>query len=137
MEQRLMSAATQSAARNHYATNAVRTASPARLLVMLYDRLVRDLVLAEQALRTADLSKASSELLHAQQIVMELKTSLDLTAWEGAAGLADLYTWLYGELVAANLGKDPARVAECRAIVEPLREAWSAAALQTAQAGSA
>ncbi len=118
------------AARAAYAREAVTTASPARLLVMLYDRLVRDLVTAQAALAERDLAKASSELLHAQEIVLELRTSLDLTAWEGAAGLADLYTFLHQELVAANVGKDAERVATCREIVEPLREAWQAAALQ-------
>lgn len=118
------------AARAAYAREAVSTASPARLLIMLYDRLVRDLVTAENALSQRDLAKASSELLHAQEIVLELRTSLDLTAWDGAAGLADLYTFLHQELVAANVTKDAARIATCREIVEPLRDAWQAAALQ-------
>ncbi len=118
------------AARAAYAREAVSTASPARLLIMLYDRLVRDLVTAEAAIETRDLGKVSSELLHAQEIVLELRTSLDVTAWDGAAGLADLYTFLHKELVAANLGKDAGRIAACREIVEPLRDAWQAAALQ-------
>lgn len=120
------------AARARYAGTAVDTASPARLLVMLYDRLVRDLVTAERALSTQDLSTASSELLHAQQIVLELRTSLDLTVWDGAQRLSDLYSFLHGELVEANLRKDASRVRVCREIIEPLRDAWRTAALQCA-----
>ncbi len=125
-----MSIATQAAARSRYATNSVQTASPATLLTMLYDRLCRDLVTAETALVGGDLARASSELVHAQQIVMELNTSLDRTAWDGAAALGDLYTWIHSELVSANLKKDPTRVVACRELVEPLRDAWVAAALQ-------
>ena len=118
------------AARAQYARESVSTASPARLLIMLYDRLLRDLLTAENALGQGDLAKASSELLHAQEIVLELRTSLDLSAWDGAAGLADLYTFLHKELVGANVAKDAQRVATCREIIEPLRDAWQAAALQ-------
>jgi flagellar protein FliS len=121
------------AARAQYTREAVTTASPARLLTMLYDRLVRDLVTAEAALTGGDIAKASSELVHAQQIVLELRTSLDLDAWDGAAGLADLYTFLHGELVAANLHKEAARVLACREIIEPLRDTWREAALQALQ----
>ena len=123
----------QSAARSAYVRDSVTTASPARLLIMLYDRLLRDLVTAEQALGSGDLAKASAELLHAQQIIMELKTSLDVSAWGGAPGLLDLYTFLHAELVAANLAKDAGRVATCREIIQPLRDAWQAAALQALQ----
>ena len=61
---------------------------------MLYDRLVRDLVTAEQATRAGQFAVTTSELVHAQAIVLELRTSLDLDVWDGAAGLAALYTYL-------------------------------------------
>jgi flagellar protein FliS len=121
------------AARSRYAADAGATASPARLLIMLYDRLVRDLVTAENAAGRGDLATMSTELVHAQDIVLELRTSLDLSVWDGAQGLSDLYTFLHGELVTANVKKDVARIASCRALVEPLRDAWRTAALQTAQ----
>ena len=125
--------AQSAAARAAYTRDAVQTASPAKLLVMLYDRLVRDLVAGENALRAGDNGTASSELVHAQQIIAELRTSLDLTAWDGARGLNELYGFLYSELVGANLRKDAARVATCREIVEPLRDAWRSAALASLQ----
>ncbi len=124
-----MSSAQTLAARSHYANNAVSTASPARLLLMLYDRLVRDLVTAEQALGSGDVARAGEELIHAQQIVLELRTSLDVTRWDGAQQLAALYGFLHAELVTANLRKDRARVVSCRELVEPLRDAWRTAAL--------
>lgn len=127
-----MSYGTQTA-RARYAADSLATASPARLLVMLYDRLVRDLVTAEEAVRTGDLATASENLLHAQAIVLELRTNLDLDVWDGARALADVYTYLHGELVTANVRKDADLTARCRRLVEPLREAWRDAALQSIQ----
>jgi flagellar protein FliS len=118
------------AARSAYATNSVQTASPAALLNMLLDRLVRDLVNATAALGERDLGRASTELVHAQAIVMELNTSLDRSKWDGAAALGELYSFIHAELVAANLRKDAAKVSSCLELVEPLRDAWRAAALE-------
>jgi flagellar protein FliS len=125
---------TSALARSRYARDSVTTASPARLLVMLYDRLVRDLVTAERALVEpggAPAGDARDALLHAQEIVLELRASLDLDAWDGAAGLADLYAFLHGELVAANVDRDVTRITPCRQIAEELRDAWRQAALAT------
>lgn len=119
---------TAAALRSRYTSDAASTASPARLVTMLYDRLVRDLVLAEAALETQDPASVHRELVHAQAIVFELRTSLDETAWDGGPGLASLYDWLMTELANANIAKDAAKVASCREIVEPLRDAWHEAA---------
>ena len=126
-----MSNATYASARQRYATSAVSTASPARLLVMLYERLLRDLASAEQSLTDRDHARANDALQHAQQIVLELRTSLDTTAWSGGPALASLYTYLHGELVSANLEKNAQRVVACRDIVEPLHAAWELAGRTT------
>lgn len=118
------------AARSRYATSSVTTASPARLLTMLYDRLVRDLVTAESCLAEGNIASANDNLQHAQTIILELRTSLDTTAWSGGPGLAALYTFLHEELTSANVNKSLPRVVSCREIVEPLRDAWHQAASQ-------
>lgn len=103
-------------------TDSLATASPQKLLVMLYDRLVLDLDRAEEKLLAG--RSAHAELVHAQDIVMELLSSLDTTVWDGAAGLASIYTYLHTQLVSANVRSDAALVAECRGHVVPLRDAW-------------
>jgi flagellar secretion chaperone FliS len=118
--------------RARYVTDAVGTASPGRLIVMLYDRLLLDLDQAESSLRAEDRSAAAARLLHAQEIVLELRAGLDLSAWSGAAGLAQLYTFLTTELIKANVRGDADRVAVVRRLVEPLAEAWREAALAAA-----
>jgi flagellar secretion chaperone FliS len=114
--------------RDRYLRDSINTASPAKLLIMLYDRLILDLAKGEEALRAGEREVANDKINHAQEIVLELRTSLDVEAWSGAPGLASLYGWLLTELIGANIARDADRVAACRALVEPIREAWSEAA---------
>jgi flagellar protein FliS len=114
--------------RDRYLRDSISTASPAKLLIMLYDRLILDLAKGEEALRSGEREEAHERLTHAQEIVLELRTSLDVEAWSGAPGLAGLYGWMLTELIGANVSRDADRVAACRALVEPLRDAWNEAA---------
>lgn len=106
-----------------YKADGVTTASPGRLIVMLYDRLLIDLDRAETALNNHQSSH--EHLLHAQDIVLELRVSLDIAVWDGAAALAGIYTFVYQELVLANVKRDVARVVVCRELLKPLRDAWA------------
>jgi flagellar protein FliS len=116
---------------SRYLGDSLSTASPAALLVMLWDRLVLDLQRAEQAQLAGDRETAHQQLIHAQEIVHELRNSLDVEAWDGADGLMALYTWLLRELTNANISGDAQRTATCRTeTVEPLAEAWRQAALE-------
>ncbi len=114
--------------RNRYVGASVDTASPARLVTMLYDRLVRDLLTAEAALAGSDLEGANNGLIHAQEVVWELAAGLDATKWSGGPALAALYQFMLDELLAANVKKDADKVISVRNLVEPLQDAWHQAA---------
>ena len=116
-------------ARNAYLNASVTTANPQRLLVMLYDRLVLDIKRGIEAQREERYDEASTQLLHAQEIVNELRASLKADLWEGGPRLASIYDWLFGELVRANIGRDVAITEACLSIVEPLAQTWREAAL--------
>jgi len=119
-----------------YLADVVATASPARLVVMLYDRLLLDIVQGRDALREGGRAEADKHLRHAQDIVFELRSSLRVDQWDGASRLASIYSWLLKELIQANVDRDADKAEECRKLVEPLREAWHGAAAQLmAQAG--
>jgi flagellar secretion chaperone FliS len=119
-----------------YLADVVATASPARLVVMLYDRLLLDIVQGREALQAGSTVDADRHLRHAQAVVLELRGSLAVDKWDGAPRLASIYGWLLKELVLANVNKDAAKAEECRQLVEPLRDAWYGAAVQLmAQAG--
>ena len=115
---------TAALARNRYLGDSVSTASPQRLVVMLYDGLVQDLQLAQQGIARGDVALVHARLVRAQAIVTELQSSLDLNAWEGARGLDKLYTYVLELLVDANVRKDVEPVNQALAVVTPLQEAW-------------
>ena len=119
-------------ARNAYLGQSIATASPARLLVMLVDRLSLDVQRAEAAQEAGEHIAASGHLLHAQEIVLELMTSLRPDVWDGAGRLAEIYRFLHSELVRANTSRDVEVTRGCRSIVDPLVETWREAALVAA-----
>ena len=116
------------AVRNRYVQDAVSTVPPARLVTMLYDALVKDLALAEKAITERDFQAAHDRTIHAQEIVLELQSGLDVTKWDGGPGLMSLYHFVHRELIDANVRKDVRKLASVRQIVEPLRQAWHQAA---------
>jgi flagellar secretion chaperone FliS len=120
--------ATLASAKNKYVSNSVQTMSPGRMIVALYDRMLLDLDRAESAIAAVDIEGAHSALLHAQEIIDELYTSLDVKEWAAGRGLAALYRWMKDELVDANVAKDAAPVRRCRELLLPLRDAWREAA---------
>lgn len=121
----------EAALRSRYLADSVLSATPARLLTMLYDRLMLDLGRAETAQLGGDWAAASEQLLHAQAIVTELSSSLDLGAWDGADGLLGIYTYVSTALINANIRRDPALTREAIVLLEPLRQAWHEAAAGT------
>ena len=114
--------------RNTYITDSVQTASPQRLLVMLYDRLILDLDRALLAIAADDRTATHDALLHAQDIVTELHTSLNLEVWPAGKHLAAVYEYVNERLVEANIKKHAGLVQECRDLLDPLRSAWREAA---------
>ncbi|WP_159793712.1 flagellar export chaperone FliS [Puerhibacterium puerhi] len=120
-------------ARTSYLENAVATASPARLVTLLYDRLLLDLDRAAAALGAGDRDGGRRHVDHAQDVVSELMSSLDPDAWEGGPALMQLYTFVMSELLTAGATGDTDKVAACRELVAPLAEAWHEAAEQAAE----
>lgn len=119
--------------RDQFLRDSVMSASPARLVTMMYDRLVLDLDRAAKSVQVGDLGSASAQLQHAQDIVSELLGTLDARSWEGGKTLQALYLHVFSALIAANSSKDLEDIRECREIVDPLRLAWHEAAMSLVQ----
>lgn len=115
-----------------YMDASVATASPARLLIMLYERLVMDVRKGMLAQQQGDHQEAHTQLLHAQDIVLELRATLDVDAWEGGPGLASIYDFLHVQLIRANINRDPLATEGCLKLVEDLCSTWREAALAAA-----
>ncbi|WAP51675.1 flagellar export chaperone FliS [Arthrobacter sp. ATA002] len=118
------------AKRAEYARNAVLSATPARLLTMLYDRLLLDLSRAEAAQQSGNWPVASENLVHAQAIVSELTGTLKTDVWDGAENLKALYAYCLTTMMDANIHRSAERTRECIDLLEPLRLAWHEAAAQ-------
>ncbi len=117
----------------------VEAADPHRLVTMLYDGFVEAIAQARGALQAGDIERKCAAVGRAARIVDEgLRGALDLEAGGELAGrLNDLYAYVLVRLTPANLRNDETALDECRRLIEPLREAWTAIAPQTTTAAAA
>jgi len=118
------------------AQTAVATATPHRLVEMLFDGLLESLAQAKGALRSGQQELKGRAIGRAVRIVEEgLRAALDLrSGGKLAADLHDLYGYLVLRLTSANLHNDEAAIEECQRLLAPLKEAWHAIGAQVAPA---
>ena len=113
--------------RRRYLADQIETATPVQRLLMLFDRLLRDLDEAEEAFGAGEIERISNSLLHAQQIVFALRDPLDRSTPLGGS-LASVYSFSLERLIEANLRKKPALLGEVRRLLEPIAAANRAVA---------
>jgi flagellar secretion chaperone FliS len=99
---------------------------------MLYDGALAALTRATQALdpgaTEADPESANRELQRAQDILTELRVTLDVArGGQIAANLAALYDFCLEQLLDANIRKDASELPAVRSVVAGLRDAWATA----------
>jgi flagellar protein FliS len=118
-----------------YRETRVKTASPAQLVVMLYDEAVKQCDIALAYLKDdvkknpQYIEKINKSLGKVQDIITELMAGLDFDAGgDIAQDLFALYVWFSREILEANLEKDAAKVTAVRNMIDELRGAWSEAA---------
>lgn len=116
-----------------YRQSSIQTATPERLLIMLYDGLITELDRAGNAIREENVAEAHAHLVKAQDILREgLWGPLD-TQYEVGQSLATLYEYLHRRLVQANVQKDNTLVEEVLGHVRGLREVWVETAAKAQQ----
>lgn len=114
-----------------YRANAVLTASPGQLVLMLYDGALKSLALAREAFDTPAedprrIAAINQQLLKAQAIIGELQNGLNLEAGgEFARTMNRLYDFHLARLLEANMRKQVAPVIEVERLVRELRDAWA------------
>jgi flagellar protein FliS len=106
----------------------VASASPQRLVVMLYDGAVKAIYSARAALARGDIAGRGAAISKAIAIVDEgLRPALDLEAGgEIAANLAALYDYIVSRLLYANLKQDEPSLDEAARLLTDLKSAWEA-----------
>lgn len=112
-----------------YLDGSIQTASPAQLVLALFDRALVALRRAGGSLTLGGveaIEPAHRELVRAQDIVVELRSSLDHErGGDIAASLDALYAFCLDRLIVANVTKDPSGLRDVGEVMGSLREAWA------------
>jgi flagellar protein FliS len=118
-----------------YRATKVQTAGSVDLVVMLYQGAVKFIRLGIEAIERDDAKAAHESLVRAQDIVVELLSSLNRE--EGgqiASQLSGVYDYCFRRLILANVKKDTDPAREVLRIMRELGTAWQQIALQQRQA---
>lgn len=111
---------------DQYRKSSVSSASPLRLVIMLYDGALRFIEAGKHAMNGGDIYAQNQNIQKAQSIVTELMATLDRDqGGEVAENLTSLYSYIYRRLVDANLEDKPELLDECAALLRDLRESWA------------
>lgn len=99
--------------------------NPVRLVILLYDQLLRDLHRALDAFEKQDVPRRCDELDHALVVLAQLQGTLDLeSGGETAANLDHFYNLLRDHLLRAGLEGSPELLKEQWRQILAVREAW-------------
>ena len=117
-----------------YQETEVQTIGPEKLIVLLYEGLVRYLNQARAALVSRDMAAKARQINNAQAIVLELRNALDHEAGGTIAGnLAALYNYIFTENINALIDNDPRHIDNNLRVLQPLLDAWSRIPAGTAE----
>ncbi len=106
-----------------YQGNRVNTASPAELTLMLYDGAIKFCNIAIAALEKDDKQKANTNLIKAQKIIVEFRSTLDFK-YPVAKQFDIVYDYIYRRLVEANINKDKDIAEEALKYIREMRDTW-------------
>jgi flagellar protein FliS len=109
-----------------YREREVLTASPAQLVVIVYDHLLVNLRRARMAHDARNNEVRVESIAKAREAISELLVTLDVErGGEMAQGLRSLYAFVLSELVDAGMRHDAARLDRITKMVSELRDAFA------------
>lgn len=117
---------------NKYLETAIQTATPAQLLLMLYDGAIRFCRQSIAELKEGRLESANVFLQKTQNIIDEFVITLDRKS-SIADNLLQLYEYFKFRLAEANMKKSPEPAEEVLGYLIELKENWMQAAKLSAQ----
>ena len=106
-----------------YGARKVETASPAEMVLMLYEGAIKFCNIAIGAIEKKDYEKANTNIQKARRIIVELQTTLD-HKYKVAEDFDVIYDYIFKTLVQANIKKDPEILEEALKQLRDLRDAW-------------
>lgn len=114
--------------RQRYLADQVETTTPVQRLLMLQQKLLHDMGVAEAAFESETIEIIHLYLVNAQCIVLALHDSLQGSDWPGAEPLRAVYWFVHRRLVDCNLKKDRSLLPLCQDLVDKIVDANTRAA---------
>jgi flagellar protein FliS len=113
-----------------YRAAAIATATPAQLILMLFDGALRSMAIALNNFQEPDVIKRNEQihnkLVNAHDIILELQTSLDLKQpGDFPRRMWALYAFMMSQLREANMRKDPEPIRIVERLLRKIRDAWA------------
>lgn len=113
------------AAENPYLRDAVLTATPEQLQLMLYDGAIRFALQARDAIERKDYETSYDKLTRAQQITSEMMNGLNYDVnRELCERVASIYNFVYRKLVDANVTRSISAIDDALSVLRIERETW-------------
>jgi flagellar protein FliS len=114
-----------------YAQAQNETASPERLMILLFEAALRHMRTAAGALESGRAADANVALSKATDIVVELDATFDRPRFpELADNLGAVYQFVCNRLLSATVKRDPVLVREAERVFLPVADAFSTAVSQ-------
>lgn len=118
---------------NQYTTVDVETASQGKLVIMLFNGAIKRAEEAKRQLGKGKNEAVHNNLIRAQEIIAELRSSLDMKHGEVARNLDRLYEYFQHLLITANIKKTEAPIDECVQLMSNMRDTWQEAFRQASE----
>jgi len=110
---------------NAYLRDAVMTASPEQLQLMLYDGAIRYARQARDAIEAKDFETSFEKLTKAQNIIFEMNQGLNHEVNPSLCQqVAAIYDFLYRKLIDANLHRDVSAIDDALRVLAIERQTW-------------
>jgi flagellar protein FliS len=111
-------------AHNIYTQNNVGIESPAKLIEMLYEGVLRFNAQAKKAIRDGDIEKRVYWINRSIAVITELMNILDKSHGQVAEYLEGLYKYEIGLLTSASINNSENKIDEVSNVFKGLLEAW-------------
>ena len=110
---------------NAYKKASVNTLDQNKLIIMLYDGAIKNASFAVEHLKSEEIEKVHDCLIKTKNIVTELMATLNMdNGGDIAKNLQSLYSYMFSQLIEANMEKKPEPVIVVIDLLKELRAAW-------------
>ena len=110
---------------NAYKKASVNTLDQNKLIIMLYDGAIKNASFAVQYMESGEIEKVHDSLIKTKNIVTELLATLNMDqGGEIAKNLKSLYSYMFSQLIEANMEKKSEPVLTVIDLLKELRGAW-------------